>query len=137
MNYLLDTNVLCEPSKPRPNKRVLDWLDATPVEALYISVLSMGELTRGLVQMLDRGNRDRAEYYQAWLIKIREQYRDRMLPIDAPVAETWGMLTSAAALPVADALILATARMRCYTIATRNTRDFANRGVKVFNPWTD
>jgi toxin FitB len=136
LNYLLDTNVLSEPTRPRPNPKVLNWLDTTPPSTLFISVLSLGELTKGIAQVLDRDPR-RAETYAAWLVSIRLQYKGRILPVDALIAETWGMMASTGSFPVVDALITSTARAHGLVLATRNRRDFQGLGIQVFDPWTD
>jgi len=114
----------------------MGWIDRTPLNTLFISVLSLGELTKGIAQILDRDKR-RAEAYAGWLVSIRRQYAGRILPVDALVAETWGMMASTGSFPVLDALILSTARMHGLVLATRNRRDFENLGVEVFDPWTD
>jgi hypothetical protein len=136
VNYLLDTNVLSEPTRPRPDPKVMDWIDTTPLNTLFISVLSLGELTKGIAQILDR-DKQRAETYAGWLVSIRRQYAGRVLPVDAPVVETWGMMASTGSFPILDALIVSTARAHGLVLATRNRRDFENLGVQIFNPWTD
>ena len=136
VKYLLDTNVLSEPSKPRPDPRVMDWIASVPVQARYISVLSLGELTKGIALSLKR-DAQRVVVYQQWLIAIRDQYSGRVLPVDALVAETWGMMASTGSFPVVDALITSTARAHGLVLATRNRRDFQGLGIQVFDPWTD
>ena len=136
VNYLLDTNVVSEPSKPRPDPKVMAWIAATPIRTRYVSVLTLGELTKGLAIAVKR-SRERAEIYQQWLIAVRAQYEGRILPVNALVAETWGMLASTGSYPVVDALILSTARAHGLVLATRNRRDVEGLGVKIFNPWTD
>jgi predicted nucleic acid-binding protein len=136
LNYLLDTNVLSEPKRPRPDPKVMSWIESAPLPTLFISVLSLGELTRGIALMLKR-DLDRAEFYRDWLLAVRRQYAGRVLAVDAGVAETWGMMSATGSLAVADALLAATARMHGLVLATRNRRDFENLGVEVFDPWTD
>ena len=136
MNYLLDTNVLSEARRPRPDARVAAWIASVPIATRYISVLSLGELTRGIALMLKR-DASRAEFYRDWLVAVRQHYAGRVLAVDARVAETWGMMSATGSLAIADALLVATARMHGLVLATRNRRDFENLGVEVFDPWTD
>ena len=79
----------------------------------------------------------RAEFYRDWLVAVRQHYAGRVLAVDARVAETWGMMSATGSLAIADALLVATARMHGLVLATRNRRDFENLGVEVFDPWTD
>lgn len=111
-------------------------MEGCPLDRLFISVLSLGELTKGIVLILERDTQ-RAEFYRDWLLAVREQYKGRTLAIDALVAETWGVMASTGALALPDALLAATARAHGLTLATRNRRDFSGLGIQVFSPWTD
>ncbi len=138
MSFLLDTNVVSEPTRRRPDARVMEWFTAQPDEALFISVLTLGELRRGIL-LLDAGQKRRA--LLRWLeTEIEPGFADRTLAVDAAVARAWAGLQSDAVkagkpLPVMDSLFAATALAHDLTLATRNTADFAFAGVRLFNPW--
>ena len=138
MKYLLDTNVLSELARPRPHPRVRAWMETVPIEMRYISVLSLGELTRGIVLILDR-DKDRAEIYSDWLMAVKAQYRTRTLVVNLQVAEIWGATEgfTRRTLPMPDALIAATARQHGLVLVTRNRRDFKDFAITLFDPWTD
>lgn len=136
MRFLLDTNVLSETRKPRPEPKVAAWLASVPIDARYISVLSLGEIARGIAS-LEARDRPRAETYRGWLHVVRQHYAERALAVDGDVAETWGVISAARSLPIVDALIAATARAHALVLATRNRRDFQDLGIEVFDPWTD
>ena len=138
--YLLDTNVLSEPTRKAPEPRVIKWLGSVTPEALCVSVLSVGELQKGI--SLQPGNRKRATH-ETWLENILMNTADgNLLPVDSAVARKWGELTAAArlegrTLAIVDALLAATALVHGLTVVTRNSRDFAGTGVRVFNPWKE
>ncbi len=138
IRYLLDTNVLSEPTRKAPEPKVLKWLRAVDPGTLYVSVLSIGELQKGI--SLEPGKKKRATH-EAWLEDILRNTEDgNILPIDAAVARKWGELTAAArlegrTLAIVDALLAATALVHDLTVVTRNSRDFAGTCVRVFNPW--
>jgi predicted nucleic acid-binding protein len=137
--FLLDTNIPSELIKPKPEARVVAWVDATPESLLYISVLTLGEIRRGIAKLQDASRRVRLE---AWLehdLKLR--FFGRILPIDAGVAERWGRLSGSAAakkspLPVIDGLLAATAQHYDLTLVSRDTSHARSSGVEVFNPWS-
>lgn len=135
--FLLDTNVVSEPTKKQPSPKVLSWLAAQRAPTLFMSVVSLGELTRGL-DKLPSGRRK--QDLTKWInrLSLDEFAHGRMLSVDDAVALTWGRLDALAGrtLAVPDALIAATALVHNLTIATRNQRDFAGLGVRVVNPWT-
>ena len=136
MSYLLDTNVLSELVRPRPEPRVQAWIASTPDTALHISVLTLGELRQG-VERLPAG--PRREKLRVWLeTDLTEWFDDRVLPVTAQVADRWGRLVASAKRPLAtiDSLTAATALTHGLRVVTRNVRDFALPGVEVFDPWT-
>jgi predicted nucleic acid-binding protein len=138
VSYLLDTMVLSEPARPAPNPEVIAWLRAQSPLDLSISVLTLGELEKG-VALLPRSRRRTA--LETWLrTDLPRQFTGRVLPIDEAIAYEWGRLTAAGQrschpLPVIDGLLLATAAVHQLTLVTRNERDCKRRGVPIYNPW--
>jgi toxin FitB len=139
MRFLLDTNVVSEVSRPQPDARVVDWMaEKSPID-LAISVLTLGEIAKG-VALLPAGSRRRR--LEEWLTTgLQRQFLSRILPVDASVTLAWGKLAAEGRaagreLPVIDGLLLATASARGLTLVTRNERDCADRGVSILNPWT-
>jgi predicted nucleic acid-binding protein len=135
MSYLLDTNVISEPFKLRPEPRVLDWLTATPKEQQFASVLSLGELRRGLETMPLGSHRERI---RSWLEHdLAGWYGPRLLPVTLAIADRWGRIAAQARrpLPRFDSLFAATALQHDLRVVTRNVRDFQFPGLEVINPW--
>jgi toxin FitB len=135
MSYLLDTNVISEPFKARPEPRVLDWLTATPKELQFVSVLSLGELRRGLETMPLGTRRERI---RSWLERdLAAWYGPRLLPVTAAIAQRWGRLAAQArrSSPRFDSLLAATAFQHDLRVVTRNVRDFQFPGLEIINPW--
>jgi predicted nucleic acid-binding protein len=140
VNYLLDTNVVSEPTKRQPNVRVLRWYEAQQAEAdkLFISVLTLGELRRGIL-LLDEGPRRRALF--RWLeAEVETVFEGRVLNIDGAVMREWAGLQNhcqrqGRLLPAMDGLIAATAQAHGLILATRNIADFSATGVALVNPW--
>jgi toxin FitB len=139
--FLLDTNVISELMKPRANARVATWIDATPESMLHLSVITIGEVRKG-IELLDADDPRRAAL-QTWLNRdLRIRFGERLLSFDDLVAERWGQLEAHAkrrrlTLPTIDAQLAATALHHGLTFVTRNTADVAATGVAVFNPWRD
>lgn len=135
MSYLLDTNVISELIRPKPNNNVLNWFENIPDDALHISVLTLGEIRKG-VEKLTEGKRK--EKLRLWLeIELPEWFEDRILPIDKYVADIWGKLQYQALNnpPAIDSLIAATALHYNLRLVTRNERDFHFPSLLVINPW--
>lgn len=135
MSFLLDTNVVSEVARARPDKAVLAWFDAVPDQQLYLSVLSVGEIRKG-VDKLPAGKR-RTELV-TWLEEaLPAWFGPRLLPIDIAVAERWGRLLAASprSLPAIDSLLAATALTHNLSLVTRNVADFDVPGLEVVNPW--
>jgi predicted nucleic acid-binding protein len=136
--FLLDTNVISEATRPRPDTGVAAWLRSQSTTALAMSVLTLGEIRKG-VDLLPDGARRRS--LEAWLAtELPQQFRSRMLAIDDAVALEWGRLAAdgrrqGRELPAIDGLLLATAAAHGLTLVTRNLRDCEGRGVEVLNPW--
>jgi predicted nucleic acid-binding protein len=138
--FLLDTNVVSELMKPRPNRRVATWVELTSEELLHLSVITIGELRKG-IDLLASGDPKRAAL-QSWLDRdVRLRFAGRLLVFDDFVAERWGQLEALAkkrrfTLPTIDAQLAATALHHNLTFVTRNTADVGPTGVPVFNPWS-
>lgn len=134
MKYLIDTNVLSEARRPRGDEKVKRWISSAPAADLYLSVLVVGEIRRG-IERLKRRDPDGAEVYETWLGTILHDYADRVLPVDAEIAEAWGHMSVSDPVPVVGGLMAATAKVRDMTLVTRNTADVERAGVRVLNPF--
>jgi len=137
--YLLDTNVISELMKPRPARSVADWIGSTPEVLVYLSVITVGEIRKG-IDLLDEDEPKRASL-QSWLDHdLRVRFAGRLLPFDEWVAERWGQLEALArrhrtTIPTIDAQLAATALHHGLTFVTRNVADVRLTGVSLFNPW--
>jgi predicted nucleic acid-binding protein len=134
VHYLLDTNVISETRKIRADGGVMAFLSAADEAELYLSVLTLGELRKG-VEAKRRTDPHAADQLGAWVDGIETSFADRVLGIDITAARRWGELSAARSLPVIDTLIAATAISRNLTLITRNTRDVASTGVTIVDPW--
>ena len=132
--YLLDTNFISETRKIRTNARVMAFLSAADTAGLFLSVLTLGELRKG-VEAKRRTDSVTAASLGVWVDGIETTFADRVLPVDAAAARLWGELSARRSLPVVDTLIAATAITRGLTLVTRNTRDVAATGVPLLDPW--
>ena len=136
MSYLVDTNVLSELRKrDRANDNVQSWFAKRASDELYISVLTLGELRRG-VEQVRRRDKPASATLEAWLDRIAQGFLDRILDVDRTVAEEWGRLSSGNPIPDVDALLAATAFVHDLTVVTRNVRHIAPTGVRVLNPFS-
>lgn len=135
MSYLVDTNVLSELRRREPDARVVGWMTWRPASTLYLSVLTLGELRKGIAGLPAGERRQRlADWLEA---DLPAYFAGRILPIDAAVADRWGRLLAEAGrpLPAIDSLLAATAITHGLTLVTRNTRDFQIPGLTVLDPW--
>jgi len=135
MSYLLDTNIVSETIKTNPNKSVIAWLDQLPGEALFISVLTLGEIRKGIEAL---SYKKRREKLRLWLEhELPSWFEGRVLPVDLAVADRWGRLLAEAGrpLPTIDSLLAATALHYELRLVTRNARDFDYPGLEVINPF--
>ena len=136
MSYLLDTNVLSELVRPKPAKTVLLWFENIPSDALHISVLTLGEIRKGIEHMADGARREKL---RLWLEhELADWFGTRVLPVDIPVADRWGRLLALMGRPVPtiDSLLAATALHYELRLVTRNQKDFNYPGLEVINPWS-
>jgi toxin FitB len=136
--FLLDTNVPSELTRPKSDPQVEKWLDEADDEQLFFSVISLGEIFKGLTILPESKRR---EQLQRWLDEtLRPWFQGRILPVSEPIAERWGILAGECQLKgrplkVADGLIAATALEHGLTVVTRNVKDFSDLNVRIFNPW--
>lgn len=138
MNYLLDTNIISELVKKEPHPNVLQWVAEQHEDTLFLSVLTFGELQKGISKLKDQA---RSERLQAWVDQdLAYRFKGRILPIDLEISLMWGKLQGkselhGSPLPVMDSLIAATALAHHLIVVTRNVRDLERCQVQVFNPW--
>lgn len=135
MSYLIDTNVLSELRRKQPDSKVVAWLQERPRQSLYLSVLTLGEIRKGLERVEDASRR---QSLLDWLeVELPHYFVGRLLDVDAATADRWGRLMAEAGrpLPAIDALLAATALQHDLTLVTRNTKDFAGLAVRLINPW--
>ncbi|NIM17134.1 MAG: PIN domain-containing protein [Candidatus Aminicenantes bacterium] len=137
MKYLLDTCIISELVKPVPNAQVTNWLEGAPSNALFLSVLTIGEVRKGLVKLPDSKKK---EQLTLWLNTLLEEYNERIIPIDLTVAENWGTIqgnAEKAGTPMStiDGLISAMASTYNLILVTRNESDFTPAQIPLINPW--
>ena len=138
MSWLLDTCALSEYAKKAPAPAVIAWLDEQDEASLYISVISLGEIEKGILK-LRKVNPRRSQKLTAWLGKVEQRFAGRILPLDAAALHVWAQIAAHAELagqplPVMDSLLMATAQCHGLTVVTRNVQDFTLY-PQVFNPW--
>ena len=139
MRLLVDTCVLSELNRPKPDPRVRARLSALDDQDIYLSVVTIGELVHGIARLVKS---KRKAALAAWLTQLESLYGDRILPIDSDTARIWGQLTGIAGLkgrmiPATDGLIAATALRHGLHVMTRNSADFEATGVMLIDPWKD
>lgn len=135
MSLLVDTNIVSELRKGnRADARVLAWFQAVKTEDLYLSVLVVGELRRG-IESVRRRDPKQAVALDRWLTRITRDHGDRILPVDGRVADQWGRLTAKRPGSVIDSLMAATALVHGLVLVTRNLKDVAWTGVSCLNPF--
>ncbi len=130
--YLVDTNVLSEARRGRPEAR--DWLRSVDPDQVFLSVVTLGEIMKGIVQKA-RADPTAAASLHRWLEQLRTDHARRILPIDDEIALAWGRIAALRPRDMADALIAATATVHRKTLVTRNVADFKDLDVPLIDPW--
>ena len=139
MSWLLDTCAISEYAKRAPKRNVIAWLDAQDELSMFISVITLGEIEKGILK-LRATDAHRSQRLTAWLGLVEQRFAGRILPLDSASLHIWAQLSANAELagkplPVMDGLIMATAQCHGLTVVTRNVQDFAHY-PQVLNPWT-
>jgi toxin FitB len=140
MKNLLDTCIISEAMKKDPEQKVMLWIDQCPEENIYISVLTLGELHKGILRLQNSKRKKLLEY---WLFnELQRRFEGHILPIDTDVSLAWGRQLAEAeqkgiSLPSIDSLIAATAKKHELIMVTRNVRDFERCNIQCFNPFAD
>jgi len=136
MSYLLDTNIISETVRRLPSKKVITWLENIPSDALYVSVLTFGEIRKGVDSLADEKRREKL---RLWLEhELPAWFEGRVLPVDLAVAERWGRLLAEVgrSVPTTDSLLAATALHHELRLVTRNDGDFDYPGLEVIDPFS-
>lgn len=135
MSYLLDTNVLSELRRRVPDPAVVAWVEARPASTFFVSVLTLGEIRKGIESLADERRRlGLLDWLEA---DVPAFFAGRILAIDLPISDRWGRLLAQAGrpIPAIDSLLAATALQHGLRLVTRNVRDFAFPGLEIINPW--
>jgi tRNA(fMet)-specific endonuclease VapC len=140
MNYVLDTNVISKLISKQPNKKVVEWLDRLDPNTIYLSVITIGEIRKGIEKLPPSKRRDAVK---EWLeVDLLLRFQGRILEITTEVMLIWGELTGrlekeGRPITAIDSLIAAIALQGNYCLVTRNEHDFQNTGVTIINPWKE
>ena len=135
VKYLLDTNIISEIRKgPRCHPNVAAWYSNLEEESLYLSVLVLGEIRKGIEGLRDR-DAGKANELDLWLEQLQTSFQSQILPVDTAISQEWGRLSSLHTVPVIDGLLAATATAHRLVLVTRSTRDFADLGIRLLNPF--
>lgn len=135
MTWLVDTNIISELCKgPRCHRGVASWWAAADERDLHLSALTLGEIRKGIEALRPR-DPIQAQALTVWLDAVRTGFGARVLGVDGAVAETWGRLSARRKVPVIDTLLAATALVHDLVLVTRNTRDVADSGARILNPF--
>jgi predicted nucleic acid-binding protein len=138
--FLLDTNCISELVRPKPEPRVIEWMEAADEGLFYLSVLTLGEIRKGIAG-LTQGKR--RTHLETWLeVDLHARFLGRIMPVDSAIADRWGLLAAESkrkgkVLPVIDGLLAATALHHNLTVVSRNANDFKSAQVQVVNPWDE
>ena len=137
--YLLDTNAISEPKRAKPDAGLLSWLNDQLLSDLHLSVITVGELRRGVIRLEPGRRREDLDF---WLSQLVLRFEDRILPIGLEVTERWALLAeqqraAGRRSDMSDELIAATAQVHGLTIVTRNVRHFEHSGCGLLSPWSE
>jgi hypothetical protein len=138
MSYLIDTNVISELRRKQPGPNVVAWVAARSTQSLFVSVLTLGEIRKGIETLDCSADAARRQALSDWLeVDLPMFFMGRILSVDLPVTQRWGHLQAQARrpLPAIDSLLAATALQHNLSLVTRNVRDFAGMGLNLINPW--
>lgn len=136
LEYLLDTKVLSETRKKKADAGVIAFLQAADASSLHVSVLTLGELRKGVTKKR-REDPEAASRLTEWVDGLEYSFADRILSVDAATARLWGDWSGERPRPVVDTLLAASAVLRGMTLVTRNIRDVRGIPVKLLNPWKE
>lgn len=135
MSFLVDTNIVSEIRKgPRADRNVSAWFAAVPDAKLYLSVLALGEIRRG-VELKRTQDPAQTAALEKWLTTVQREFGGRILAVDSSVADEWGRMSAIRPVSIIDGLMAATARVHGFTLVTRNTAHVAGLGAAVLNPF--
>lgn len=137
--YLLDTNIVSELARRQPDRGVVEFIERAKKadEAMYLSVLTIGEINKGIQKLVNYGDKQQADKFQLWLSQLKAEYSDCLLPIDNDVSELWGsILALTDDTNAIDKLIAATALVYGLTLVTRNVDHVSRTGITSINPFT-
>jgi predicted nucleic acid-binding protein len=135
VSYLLDTNIVSELTKKRPNSKVVAWFQQVPSTDLFLSVITLGEIRKG-IELKRTTSPPTADRFETWLQTLALRYRSRILAFDADTADRWGRIMAAHPdVPVEDGQLSATALQHGLTLVTRNVRHIAPTGVDYLDPF--
>jgi len=138
MNYLLDTCIVSELIKNKPNKKVVSWIDSIDEMKIFLSVITIGEIEKGLSKL---PNSKRKTLISEWLHEdLLIRFNNRIISLDIDTLFQWGKMSAALEqeglkMPSIDSLIAATAKQNNFCLVTRNVNDFENCRIKLLNPW--
>ena len=135
VKYLLDTNIISEIRKgPRCHPNVAAWCSNLEEDSLYLSVLVLGEIRKGIEGLRGR-DAGKANELDLWLEQLQTNFQSQILPVDIAISREWGRFSSLHTVPIVDGLLAATATAHGLVLVTRNTRDFADFGIQLINPF--
>ncbi|MEI6178972.1 MAG: type II toxin-antitoxin system VapC family toxin [Verrucomicrobiota bacterium] len=132
---LVDTNIISEIRRnERADGGVLAWFNTEPEAGMFLSVMTLGEIRKGIELLLHR-DLSQAQVLNFWLLQLERRFSGKILPVTTAIADRWGRMLAIRPLPQVDALLAATAQEHDLTLVTRNENDFAGLGIRVFNPF--
>lgn len=137
MTYLVDTNVISEWRRSSPNRGVVGWFSRVHRTDLYLSVITIGEVRRGIELLRLRNDHRQATLFETWLESTKREFASQLIPVTAQIAEEWGHLSTGPSIATTDGLLAATAQVHGWTLVTRNAKNFEGTGVRLLNPFTE